>query len=353
MIKQISEDQKVLQTEKLNLMISLSICIPTYNRADQLNNCLSSLIQSDLANLPGVQICISDNCSTDHTKQVIDEAGTVLDIKYRMNESNLGLARNVLEVVKMAEGEFVWILGDDDFMLPDACQKIIELIKNHSLVDYFYINSNHLSVEFIQSFSQPFELENIPPEMSRFSTRMESGELFFLELIDPNISFDFLGGLFLSVFRRSMWLSSVNCLDDNALADNRVFSHFDNTFPHIKIFANAFSNSKAYFHAEPLSICQSGVREWAPMYPFIRSVRLVQALDEYRKNGLSYKAYLRCKNFALRTFIPDIVFTLIYRKESGYEYLNLSKLLYKNWLYPELYLSPFRYILRKVNKLFG
>jgi len=300
-----------------------------------------------------VQICISDNGSTDATKQVIDEAGKVLTIKYRVNQSNIGLARNFLEVVQMADGEFVWMLGDDDLLMPGACEKIIELIKNHSLVDYFYVNSSHLSVEYVQGFSQPFELENLPKAMQRFSSRAESGELLFFELIDPKISFDFLGGIFLSVFRRSMWLSHVDCLDKHALADSRVFSHFDNTFPHVKIFANAFSNSKAYFHAEPLSICLTGAREWAPMYPLIRSVRLIEALDEYRKNGLPYKVYLRCKSFALRTFVPDMVFTLIYKKESGYEYLKFSKILYSNWLYPELYLSPFRYVARKFNKLFG
>ncbi|MDA9657714.1 glycosyltransferase family 2 protein [bacterium] len=333
-------------------MTILSICIPTYNRAVHLRNCLSSLIQCGLSNLSGVQICISDNCSTDTTKQVVEEASKVLTIKYKVNQSNIGSARNFLEVVQMADGEFVWMLGDDDLLMPGACEKIIELIKKHSLVDYFFVNSSHLTNEYVQSFSQPFELKNLPKAMERFSPRAESGELRFLELIDPKISFDFLAGIFLSVFRRSMWLSHVDCLDKHAVADIRVASHFENTFAHVKIFANAFSNSKAYFHAEPLSICLTGAREWAPMYPFIRSVRLIQALDEYRKNGLAFNTYWRCKNFALRTFIPDIVFTLIYRKESGYEYLNLSKLLYKNWLYPELYLSPFRYILRKVVKLF-
>jgi len=143
------------------------------------------------------------------------------------------------------------------------------------------------------------------------------------------------------------------CLIENneAIRDKNTFSHFDNTFPHIKIFASAFSNSKAYFHAQPLSVCLTGAREWAPMYPFIRSVRLVEALDEYRKNGLPYMTYLRCKNFALRTFIPDMVYTFIYKNESGYGYIRFSKLLLGNVLYPEFYWSFFRYIFRKLNNI--
>tara|TARA_A100001015_G_scaffold320438_1_gene446797 strand:- start:2547 stop:3467 length:921 start_codon:yes stop_codon:yes gene_type:complete len=306
-----------------------------------------------LPDLSGVQICIADNCSTDNTKQVVDEAGQVLNIKYKVNQSNIGSARNFLEVVQMADGEFVWMLGDDDLLVPGACEEIIDLIKNHTLVDYFFVNSNHLTTEYIEGFTQPFELKNLPKVMERFSSRVQSGELPFLELIDPNVSFDFLGGIFLSVFRRSMWLSNTDCLDKHALADSRVASHFDNTFAQIKIFANAFSNSTAYFHAQPSSISLTGAREWAPMYPFIRSVRLIEALDEYRKNGLPFIRYLRCKNFALRTFIPDILYIFIYKKKSGYEYLKFSNILYGNLVFPEFYLSPFRYIARRVHKFFG
>ena len=224
-------------------MITLSVCIPTYNRARHLRNCLNSFLECGLANLPEVQICISDNCSSDNTNEVVNEVKKLLPIKYKVNTSNMGSARNFLEVVAMADGDFVWMLGDDDLLMPRACEKIIELIKNHELVDYFYVNANHLTTEYVESFPQPFELKNLPKKMTPFSSRTESGEMLFLELIDPKVSFDFLGGIFLSVFRRQMWLSHTGCLDTDALADSRVFSHFDNTFPHIKIFANAFSKS--------------------------------------------------------------------------------------------------------------
>ena len=70
------------------------------------------------------------------------------------------------------------------------------------------------------------------------------------------------------------------------------------------------SKTKAYFHAEPLSVCLTGAREWAPMYPFVQSVRLVDALYEYRKNGLPLLQFLNCKNYALNNFIPDFVLML-------------------------------------------
>lgn len=320
---------------------ALSICIPTYNRARHLRNCLNSLVASGVGSLLNVQVCVSDNCSTDNTRQVVDDATRSLAIKYRKNSLNLGLARNILEVVQMADGEFVWMLGDDDLMMPGACKEIVELIDQHQGVDYFYVNANHLTTDYVYSFPQPFDMVNLPKTMVPFSPKMESGELPFLKLIDPKVSFDFLGGIFLSVFRRNMWLSNVDILSPTALSDHRVYSHLDNTFPHINIFAKAFSGSKAYFYAIPASVCLTGAREWAPMYPLVKSVRLVEALDEYRKNGLPRLRYWYCRNAALNTFAPDIVRLLANKGKSGYEYVDLAHLIWSNCVYPNCYLSMF------------
>ena len=326
-------------------MYRLSICIPTFNRCDHLANCLNSIILNTHYQKEEIQICISDNCSTDKTEEVVQLARQSVDIVYCKNERNIGLAGNFLNVVNMADGEFVWIIGDDDLLLPSALGRVVDLIDGNTGVDYFYVNSFHLESEYVFKFLQPFNTVKLPNNMERFSSWSIEGEMHFLDLINPDISFDFLGGMFLSVFRREMWIDNVNKLDSTAIQEGVVFSHFDNTFPHVKIFANAFCDSKAYFHPRPLSVCLSGAREWAPMYPFIRSVRLVEALDEYRRNGLPYWRYLKYKNYALRHFIPDMLYTIAYREDSGYKYLRLSKLL-ENVFYPEFYLSPFRFIFK-------
>ena len=72
----------------------LSICIPTYNRGNYLRKCLQSIeIQLDkkphLQNL--VEIVISDNHSTDTTKEVVNEfIPKFSHIKYVVNEKNVG-----------------------------------------------------------------------------------------------------------------------------------------------------------------------------------------------------------------------------------------------------------------------
>ncbi len=330
--------------------INLSICIPTYNRAKHLQNCLQSIniAAQHLDESLKVEICISDNYSSDATEDVVRRANLTLPVKYCRNKSNLGIPRNFLNVVDMAEGEFAWLVGDDDLLIPDALMRLCKLIDTHPNVDFFYANAFHLTTEYVLSHSQPFNTVNLPNDMIPFSDKLESGECQFLDLIDPKVSFDFLGGMFLAVFRRSKWQENKHMLDGDAIADLRTFSHFDNTFPHVKIFAYAFSKSTAYFNPHPLIVCLTGAREWAPMQSMIMSVRLIEALELYRKVGLGFLRYLKCRNYALRAFLPQIAWMFLHPKVSGVRYVKLNKSMFGNLMYPNFYLSPFNYCKRKL-----
>jgi glycosyltransferase involved in cell wall biosynthesis len=327
--------------------MQLSICIPTYNRAAHLANCLQSIILNESRSRIDFEICVSDNCSSDETELVVRRAQESIAIKYQKNSGNLGIPRNFLNVVQMAAGEFVWLIGDDDLLLPRSLEQLSDLIGKHSDVDFFFINSYHLTTQYVFSFPQPFDTSNLPGNMKAVSSWAHSDEMKFMDLIDPKISFDFLGGMFLAVFRRRNWIKNIDVLAEAAVSDSRTFSHFDNTFPHVKIFSKAFANSPAFFSAKPLSVCLTGAREWAPMYPFVRSVRLVEALSEYRRNGLPYIRYLRCKNFALSSFLPDMVSMLINKDRSGLRYINPLRLILANCLFPNVYLSPFYVLIRR------
>ena len=331
--------------------MKLSICIPTYNRAGHLADCLNSIILCNSQSTYKFEICISDNDSNDETEDVVRQAQEKIDIKYHKNASNLGISRNFLHVVSMAEGDFVWLIGDDDLLMPNAIVELYSLIENHPNVDFFYVNSFHLHTEFLENYSSPFDTANLPKDMVPFSTWNFDGEISFLDLVNPKISFDFLGGMFLSVFRKKNWDQNTDVLDKNALQDSRVFSHLDNTFPHVKIFAKAFSSSKAYFNSKPLNVCLTGAREWSPMYPLINSVRLVEVLGEYRKNGLSFWKYVYCKNIKLNNFVPDFVNMFLNKDNTGYTYIRKSKLFLEYSIYPNVYLSIFYFIGRRIRKI--
>ena len=88
----------------------LSICIPTFNRNNQLENCLNSILISK-NNVKDFQfeVCISDNFSEKNPIDIIEKFKDKIDIKFNRNEKNLGYASNALKAVSMASGEYSWI----------------------------------------------------------------------------------------------------------------------------------------------------------------------------------------------------------------------------------------------------
>ena len=328
----------------------LSICIPTYNRINQLDNCLNSiLISKKNVDDFNFEICISDNNSEKNTEEIIQKYNKELKIKFNRNKKNFGFAINAIKTVSMAQGEFSWMIGDDDLILPQTLLKLKNLLQNNSDNDYFFINSYHLNSIYLGQFSSPFDTNNLNFEnMKKMSPLKISRSAPFWEVIDPKVSWDFLIGIYLSIFRTEKWLKSIDVIDQEKIKDTGVWSNFDNTCLHPIVIANAFKNSKAYICAEPLSVNLLGEREWKSMYEFVECIRIPELLDYYRTQGLNLKSYLYCKNFALRNFSNYMFKIIIGGEKMGRNYLNIKKHILKNLFYPNVYLSVIYFIFRKI-----
>ena len=330
----------------------LSICIPTFNRLNCLNNCLNSILIASQNYNFNFEVCVSDNFSEGDVESIINIYKNKLDINYKKHNKNLGPGNNMLKVVSMAKGDYVWILGNDDLILSNTLEKLHEIIQLNNDVDLFFINSFNLSSKAVFKFPQPFHTSNLPRDMVRFSKRKLSGKLKFFDLIDPKISFDFLMGLYLVVFRRTKWEKNTGVIDKKSINDSRTFSTFENTCPHLKILSRAFSKSDAYFQAEPLSVNLSGEREWNNLYTFVETIRMPEALDFYKSDGLSKFKFFYCKNYALRNFIPSYFKMFLKRDVSGFQYINFNSHILKNLIYPNVYLSVIYFVFRKIKKFF-
>ena len=233
-----------------------SICIPTYNRISHLDNCLNSiLISNKKVNNFDYEICISDNCSEGNVDEVVKKYSGILNIRYNKNGKNLGFALNAIKTISMAKGEFVWLIGNDDLLLPHSLVAIKDLLIKNSEVEYFFINSYYLNSNFLENFSKPFNTKHLEyKKMKALSSVVKDKEAKFWEIIDPKVSWDFLIAIFLSIFKRDKWEKNKNILNYENLNDTRPWSNFDNTCIHPKILSTAFKNSKAYICAKPLSV---------------------------------------------------------------------------------------------------
>ena len=323
----------------------LSICIPTYNRPESLVNCLNSLA-SQRKNF--FEVCISDNCSNTNIYKLVKPFKKKLKIKFNRNKKNLGFAVNLLKVSSMATGEFIWFIGDDDLLVSNALEKLQILINKNKVCDFFWVNSFYLNVEYLKKFPKPFNTKNLPKKMCKHSEVKKDKKLNFFDLIDHKISFDFMLGIFVCVFRKKKWQENLHVIDRKLIKDTRTWSNFENTCFFIKIFCAAFSNSKAFLCAKPLSVNLSGVREWNDLYPFVEIVRIPEALDYYRSKGLPFYQYIFSKNYSLRNFSNYFFKIIINGKKMGFHYVNFKKHFFKNLIYPNVWLSPIYFIIRKV-----
>ncbi|MEK7432437.1 MAG: glycosyltransferase family 2 protein [Cyanobacteriota bacterium] len=110
---------------------NLSICIPTYNRANFIETTLCSLIiQAKKYNIP---IYISDNSSTDNTLEILSRYKNEIYeyIFYRTNSHNIGFDKNLIEVTNMSSSNFCWLFGDDDIIEDNSIEIILNKIENN------------------------------------------------------------------------------------------------------------------------------------------------------------------------------------------------------------------------------
>ncbi len=323
----------------------LSICIPTYNRPNQLKNCLNSIAKQKSKNF---EVCISDNASNINLLKIIKPYKKKFKINYKKNKKNLGFAMNVLKVSQMAEGKFIWFLGDDDLLTPNSINHLIQLIKKNKKINFYWINSYYLDVSFLKRYPFPFNTKYLPKNLKTHSPLKKDRILNFFELIDHRLCFDFLLGFYVNCFNRDMWNKNLHVLDKKKMMDTRVWSNLDNTAFFIKVFCAAFGKSKAYFCSKALSVNLSGVREWTDLYPLVEIVRLPEALDYYRSQGLGLIPYIYTKNYSMRNFFNFFFKILIMGKKGGLHYVSFTNHFLKNLIYPYAWLSIIFFVFRKL-----
>ena len=103
--------------------------MPTYNGATYLAQSLDSLLKQDY---PNCELVISDNCSTDGTREIAREyAGRFERFQYVRQETNLGAAANFNHVLGLARGTYFMWAADHDLWAPTFVSKCVALLEAH------------------------------------------------------------------------------------------------------------------------------------------------------------------------------------------------------------------------------
>ena len=244
----------------------LSLCIPTYNRKEK----LVRLVNGVLANLESaagnIEICISDNASTDGTGEFLNELISNKNIKMLKHSVNKGFDHNYISVFAMATGKYVWIMGDDDTIMENGLEKILILLQKE-LPDYVYVH-----------------IASSDNDLPKYFPGIKPGKY------DPTIlqsmlckdGLDMFGFIGSHIFKK------------NALAlltsdDEKVFMGW----PHLAILLSASDNFKSFLVTEPLARQIGDGLIWTATNWVLVSIKKIDILGYYTPKW----AYAKFKNF--------------------------------------------------------
>lgn len=120
----------------------LTVGIPTWNRAAYLAEGVDSLIaEIEKHRLHDeIEILVSDNASEDRTQAIAQERTERFSyVRYLRNDRNRGVKYNILQVMRMAEGKYFMMLGDDDRIVDGSLAKIVEKLRGSDAVTAMFV----------------------------------------------------------------------------------------------------------------------------------------------------------------------------------------------------------------------
>jgi len=311
----------------------LSICIPTYNRAELLEAALTSLAPQVRKLGKEVELIVSDNCSTDNSRDVVERLGQQFPIRYHRNAENVGAMRNILSLVsEHSSGEFCWVMGDDEMVREGGVRKLLQAIKEHSDLDYFYVNYSIDSFErrkgvFVTADDFRDWKQTGNPNLEE--RRIDRWETLIAE--DSNG----LTPIYCSVFRRSMWLKGAAGLRvSDSYTEEALFSSLAETYPQSLIFVRTMVGKPAWSSGYPWTIV-CGTESWVDFIPVAMLLRFHELLDAFKRNGVDDRLldqHRRQMLIRAETYLMEVFRG---RRAPGLESFSVTKFLARHYRYFE------------------
>jgi glycosyltransferase involved in cell wall biosynthesis len=252
-----------------------SIVIPTYNRAADLQFALYCIFQQTFSDF---EVVISDNCSNDNTKSVVQNIKDKR-IRYFRLKKTVGNAVNFKNGIKRAKGKYIFLHSDDDFILysqslGEVYNKIIRLHPGYVRINYVSLSLDKKRI-FYYRIAKPFIKNEYFPQFLK-------NEKILSVILDSDPYF--ISGI---IFRNDS-LKGIKIVDSDPV-------------PCIEVFFHVIRNYGAYFIAKQHMVASWSRREMKKntqhhIYTLIQGkLRCEKYFEAVRKtvNKQTYRAFLQ------------------------------------------------------------
>jgi glycosyltransferase involved in cell wall biosynthesis len=297
----------------VNENYELIVYIPTFNRKEKLENCLS-IISREIKGFENfVRVFVSNNGSTDGTTEFLDSYTAEWLYKRTLKE-NQGAFLNIISAFDLdIKAKFVWIIGDDDYLMPNSIKELVEQINLHPEVDFIFCNTtafpNDESREIMSKYLKTKEI-GVGSIKSNFFKNAEVVD--FEKLIDPRIADTLLGELMVLCFRQEKFIFSkdysikihdqliylTNKEDTNIILEGMIRQ------PHnLALMENVKSSTKSLYLPKPKTFNFWGSADWLGDYHFIFPIIMMYLLIAYRqKYIITEEKYFELLSYYFRLF---------------------------------------------------
>jgi abequosyltransferase len=121
------------QAERLTKHPKISVCIPAYNRASLLPELLDSVFSQEFDDY---EVLITEDFSPERDAiraVAINYADRYPGkLRYEENPVNFGYDGNLRNIIRLAQGDYVFFMGNDDLMAPGALARVGAALARHS-----------------------------------------------------------------------------------------------------------------------------------------------------------------------------------------------------------------------------
>ncbi len=263
----------------------LSILIATFNRANDLDRCVSSVLAEPE---DFFEVIIGDDASPDHTPQIVAKYQQDSRVRCYRNQVNLGMQENYWKIVHLARGEYIFILTDDDYLLPGAFERVARVIRAHPEVGYILSHLPSMDertrqvVDLHRTFSDDILVQPSIAAMTRLvrSAWVLSRQVLKRELIDWETWEHFKRNIFFPIIWTGRLLLRAPMY---YIADTLVMHTFFN-----KVYWNAFGPNELEIEFNLAADRYQCMR--AILHDYSRTPEVNHAISVWQTNSL--KSYL-------------------------------------------------------------
>lgn len=293
----------------------ISICIPTFNRAPFLKECLDSITKqfSDLEVKEKVNIFILDNQSKDNTQEIVKPFINSFDnIKYIIDDQDRRIVPGIIKTASLGNGEYLWVFSDDDLQHSNTLVTVLKFLEKNK-TDLTICNLNAFSDI---SLKRRFDLLSIKDNLI-----LENKSSFF-----KFINTKFRQNIDYYTTLCSNWIIKKEIFDKNNYIYSKFNSKYD-LFPFPSLFFYTDIEYKTGIIAKQIISTRGDNELWRYKNKFKNFFYRNKFLKDFYKKIIQYNKDFLPSRFIFNCFLKNLLIIIDLFKIIIVDFIRKTKIL--------------------------